>query len=116
MKSTNKISFKAVLALCIYSLSVSTFAQWTVPVKVKTLVVVSSGGINVRVDPPLANCQSQSGYGGKYASIYPSHPGLKGMHANLLMALATGTQVQLWFSDEKCTIGEITIGDPWSAS
>ena len=108
------IRFSKIISLLVLVFSCcQAHAQWTAPVKVKTVVVVGSGGVNVKVDPPLSGCQSQAGYGSNYASIYPNHPGLKSMHANLLLALATGATVQLWFSDSKCTIGEMTVGEPW---
>ncbi len=85
-------------------------AQWTQEVKVRTVVVVSTGGINVSVEPPLTGCVSQSGYGASYASIYPNHPGRKAMHANLLYALHTGTPVRLYLTEGRCTVGEMILG------
>ena len=86
-------------------------AQWTPEVKVKSVVVVFSGGINVAVEPSLSGCVSQSGYGVKYASIYPSHPGLKAMHANLLSAMISGTSIRLYLLNSECAVGEIVLGD-----
>ena len=87
-------------------------AGWTPEVKVKSVVVTSTGGLNIGVEPTLSGCVSQSGYGAKYASIYPTHPGLKAMHANLLLAMNSGTSVRLYLTDPQCTVGEMVIGDP----
>lgn len=83
---------------------------WTAPVTVTKFVVTMNGGINVRVSPDLTNCVSQSGYGPNYASIYPAHPGINRMQALLMQAYAQGLKVQLWLSDNNCTIGELTVG------
>ena len=51
---------------------------------------VASGGINVKVEPGLTGCTSQSGYGASYASVYPDHKGLNSIHSNLLAAYMSG--------------------------
>lgn len=59
---------------------------WTANSTVKKLVVTSSGGVNVQLQPDVQGCTSQSGYGPNYASIYPSHPGINRIKADLLAA------------------------------
>jgi len=90
-------------------------AGWTVSSKVVKLVVTANGGVNVRLSPELSGCTSQSGYGAKYASIYPSHPGVAAIHANLLAAYMSGKDVSLWLKDEKCTVGEMSLGGTHSS-
>ncbi|MBQ0935095.1 hypothetical protein [Ideonella paludis] len=109
----NKRILKNTLAAAGVALAYLPLAQagWTQEVKVKSVVVVSSGGINVAVEPALSGCTSQSGYGARYASIYPSHPGLKAMHANLLLAMNSGTSVRLYLTDPQCTVGEMVLGE-----
>jgi hypothetical protein len=85
---------------------------WTAPSKVTSLVVTSSGGINVSLAPSLTGCVSQSGYGGSYASIYPNHPGIDRMKADLLTALATGATVALYLGDNQCRVDEMQIMAP----
>jgi hypothetical protein len=95
--------------------STVAFAQgpgWTANSTVVNLVVTANGGINVRLSPELTNCVSQSGYGSAYASIYPSHPGLKEMQANLLAAYLTGGKVALYLSDANCTVYEMSLVGP----
>jgi hypothetical protein len=102
---------RLIVALLAWSLPV--FAQgpgWTTSSTVVALVVVTTGGVNVRLNPELSGCVSQSGYGSNFASIPPTHPGLKEMKADLLSALHTGVPVRLWFSDANCTVGEMAIG------
>src|SRR5262245_25062458 len=59
---------------------------WIVNATVRNLVVTGDGGVNVRLSPELSNCISQSGYGPLYASVYPSHPGINKIKADLLAA------------------------------
>ena len=90
-----------------------TFAAgpgWTVTSKVTKVVVVASGGVNIRLSPELSGCTSQSGYGGKYASIYPDHPGLQAMYALLLTAYTTGKDVTVHLSDNTCKVDEVVLG------
>jgi hypothetical protein len=85
------------------------FAQgpgWTVPSTVADLVVTASGGTNVRLTPDLTGCEAQSGNGPVYASIYPTHPGITRIKADLLAAFTTGAQVALYLSDNERQIGE----------
>lgn len=82
---------------------------WTSMSTVVELVVTVTGGINVRLSPDLTNCVSASGYGAIYASIYPDHPGLKEMKADLLVAYLTGAKVALWLKDANCTVGEMRL-------
>ncbi|XOV78396.1 MAG: hypothetical protein ACFHVJ_15800 [Aestuariibacter sp.] len=83
---------------------------WVHEVDVSRVVVVVNGGVNVRIQPDLSDCTSQSGYGPKYASIRPDHPGLEKMYSALLAALMSKTKVSLYLGDDKCTVGEVVIG------
>ncbi len=82
---------------------------WTGYSKVVEIVTVASGGTNVRLDPALSGCESQSGYGPAYASIYPSHPGFPQFHANLLAAMMSGKEVRLYLSNDTCMAVEMRI-------
>jgi hypothetical protein len=102
-----------VLSMCALASAFPALAQgpgWTVQSTVVTLVVVVNGGINVRLSPDLTNCVAQSGYGPRYASILPTHPGLKELKASLLSAFHTGAPVYLYLSDQNCTVGEMILG------
>jgi hypothetical protein len=74
------------------------------------LVVTANGGINVRLSPDLTGCTSQSGYGPAFASIYPDHPGIDRLHAQLLAAYTSGKPVALYLMDSTCKVGEIYFG------
>lgn len=107
MKFLNlKILPLAVLAV----LSMPSFAGWGTLSTVTKIVVTQNGGVNVSLSPELSGCVSQSGYGGKYASLYPDHPGFSSIHSNLLAAYMSGKEVQLWYSDGNCKIGEAVLG------
>lgn len=82
---------------------------WTAVSTVKEVVVTVNGGINVRLDPLLVDCLSQSGYGPSFASIYPDHPGINRMKADLLAALLTGNKVMLYLWDNTCRAVEMRI-------
>jgi hypothetical protein len=79
-------------------------------VKVTRLVVTSQGGINVRVLPELTACTSQAGYGARYASVYPSHPGKDRIAALLMTAYSLNKEVSLYLSDSSCTLTEVVLG------
>jgi hypothetical protein len=83
---------------------------WVLNRTVVNIVNTVNGGFNVRLTPDLTACVSQSGYGPTYASIYPSHPGLGRIKADLLTALVTGKPVSLYFTDNACTVGETVVG------
>lgn len=101
--------FKACF-VCVSILPSLVYADWGVRSQVTRIVVTANGGINVRLSPELSGCQSQSGYGANYASVYPEHPGFSSIQANLLTAYASGKDVRLWFSDANCTVGEMVLG------
>lgn len=95
--------------------SIPAMAQgpgWTVVSTVIELVNTSNGGVNVRVQPDVTDCISQSGYGSHYASIYPNHPGLNRIKADLTVAFATGARVALYLTDSTCTVGEMRLYPP----
>ena len=82
---------------------------WTVVSSVIEVVNTSNGGVNVRLSPDLTGCTSQSGYGGAFASIYPNHPGLNRLKADLTLALATGARVALSLGDNTCMVSEMRL-------
>jgi hypothetical protein len=83
---------------------------WTANATVIKLVVTGDGGVNVRLSPDVTGCQSQSNYGPNFASIYPNHPGINRMKADLLAAFMNGTPVSLYLTDSNCTVGEMILG------
>lgn len=82
---------------------------WTAISTVVELVNTSNGGVNVRLSPDLSGCTSQSGYGSVYASIYPNHPGLNRLKADLTVAFVTGARVALYLGDSSCSVGEMRL-------
>lgn len=99
------------IALILWALP--AFAQgpgWTANSTVLKLVVTADGGVNVRLSPDMANCVSNSGYGAHYASIYPLHPGINRIKADLLAAYLSEAVVPLYLSDANCTVTEIQLG------
>ena len=83
---------------------------WTVKSQVHRLVVTMNGGVNVRLKPELQGGTSQSGYGGKYASVYPDHPGIDKIYSLLLAAQSSGKDVQIYLADSTCKVGEAVYG------
>jgi hypothetical protein len=82
---------------------------WTNVSTVVELINTSNGGFNVRLSPELTGCDSQSGYGSVYASVYPNHPGINRIKADLTVAFTTGAQVALYFGDSICTVAETRL-------
>lgn len=99
--------FLSILTLLTSSIVDASNAGWRNGSTIKKIVVTSNGGINVELEPALSGCVSQSGYGEKYASIYPSHPGIDKIHANLLAAAVSKQKVDFYFSDDSCKVLEI---------
>ena len=83
---------------------------WTANSTVTKVVVTGDGGVNVHLSPALSGCTSNSGYGQAFASIYPSHPGINRMKADLLAAYLTGGTVALYLTDNTCRVGELILG------
>lgn len=83
---------------------------WTANSTVTKLVVTGDGGVNVRLSPDLTGCTSNYGYGPTFASIYPSHPGINRMKADLLAAYLTGGTVSLFLVDGTCRVDELILG------
>lgn len=103
----------SVLASALMLPSAAALAQgpgWTANGTVSKLAVTGDGGVNVLLSPPLTGCASNYGYGSAYASIYPNHPGLKQMKADLLTAYVTGRPVSLYLTDNTCRVGELILG------
>ena len=90
----------------------ATAPGWTPYSTVRQLVTTADGAINVMLLPMLSGCTSYGGYGGTFASVYPSHPAIKFIKADLLTAYATGTKVSLYLEDSTCRIREIRLGEP----
>ena len=84
---------------------------WTELSQVEKLVVTALGGVNVRLSPELSGCVSQSGYGAIYASVYPDHPGINIIQANLLSAYMSGKPVRLYLGDDECKVTEMILGE-----
>ena len=83
---------------------------WTANSTVTKLVVTFDGGVNVLLSPALTGCTSNSGYGPAFASIYPTHPGISRMKADLLAAYLNGGTVALYLTDSTCRVGELILG------
>lgn len=107
--ASSTVAAVALSTLCVAPASAQG-PGWTVNSTVTKLVVTANGGVNVRLSPELTGCNSQSGYGPNYASIYPSHPGINRMKADLLIAYLNGTPVALYLSDNTCTAVELILG------
>lgn len=82
---------------------------WTSVSTVVNIVNTANGGINVSLSPALVDCVSQSGYGPAYASIYPDHPGISRIKADLLLAWQTGAKIQLYLTDNTCRVWETIL-------
>jgi hypothetical protein len=103
------MGFVAAACAC---LSVPALAQgpgWTAVSTVVEIVNTANGGFNTRVSPELTGCVSQSGYGQSYASVYPDHPGIGRIKADMLVAFTTGARVSLYLVDNTCTVGETRL-------
>lgn len=83
---------------------------WSANSTVRKLVVTADGGINVLLSPQPTSCVSNSGYGPTFASVYPNHPGINRIKADLLAAYLTGGTVSVYYVDNKCTINEVILG------
>lgn len=83
---------------------------WTVNSTVKKLVVTIDGGVDVLLSPQPVGCISNSNYGPNFASVYPTHPGINRIKADLLTAYVTGAVVALYFTDNTCRVGETILG------
>jgi hypothetical protein len=83
---------------------------WTANSTVTKLVVTFDGGVNELLSPALTGCTSNSGYGAAFASIYPNHPGINRLKADLMAAYLTGGTVALYLTDNTCRIGELILG------
>ena len=66
---------------------------------------------NIQLEPQLSGCASLSGYGSKYASVHPDHPGLDKIYSGLLAAYLSQTPVKVYLSDETCKVGEVLFGE-----
>ncbi|MEO8018737.1 MAG: hypothetical protein ABI769_13055 [Pseudomonadota bacterium] len=104
MKHKKKSAATTVIAIsgALLAWALPALAQgpgWTANSTVIKIVDTGNGGVNVRLSPDLTGCTSQSGYGGAYASLYPSHAGIDRIKATLLTAYATGATVSLYLGD-----------------
>lgn len=104
---------KIILLIALIAQASFCFAEgpgWYPATKVKRIVVIVNGGVNVKFENETKNCASLSGYGKRYASVYPEHPGLDRIHAILLAAYMADKEVQVHFADDTCKINEVVIG------
>jgi hypothetical protein len=108
--------FQRVIAVALITFALLTtpaFAEgpgWSANSTVVKLVTTQDGGVNIMLSPGLTNCVSNSGYGATFASVYPSHPGVKSIYTSLLTAYVTGQPVALYFSTNQCTVLEVVLG------
>lgn len=110
-KVTTNVVVRRVVSVLLM-LAIPAYAQgpgWTAVSTVVEVANTASGGVNVRLSPELTGCTSQGSYGSNYASIYPSHPGINRIKADLLVALRTGMHVSLWLNDATCTVTETRL-------
>jgi hypothetical protein len=97
--------------LVLYALSARADGPgWVYNRTVVNIVNTYNGGFNIRFSPDLTGCTSQSGYGATYASVYPSHPGINRIKADIVTALVTGKPVSVYLSDSTCTVHETVLG------
>lgn len=94
---------------------IATYARaegpgWTANSTIVRLVTTSDGGVNIMLSPGLNNCISNGGYGPTFASLHPSHPGLRSIQATLLTAYASGQPVSIYFSNANCLVSEVVLG------
>ena len=113
MKSLIRFRLAAIVMALFMTIFVPASAQtgWTVQSTVVHLVNTVNGGVNVYLSPTLTGCVSQSGYGSSYASIYPDHPGINRIKADLLVAMQTGQKVQLYLWDDCKVVESILIAN-----
>lgn len=107
-----KYSLQALLFSILACCSVTSNAEqgWIYTAKVVKIVTTLNGGINVRLQPELTACTSQSGYGPNYASLYPDHPGISKITSVLLAAYMADKTVSIYLTDSTCKIGEVVLG------
>lgn len=96
--------------LLVAGLAQAASKGWMQNVVVEKIVNTADGGVNVYVKPKLEGCVSNSGYGPNYASVYPSHPGLKNIKHDLTISLLTGTPISIYFDDNTCRVQETILG------
>ncbi|HEY8941037.1 MAG TPA: hypothetical protein VIM59_12635 [Cellvibrio sp.] len=107
----------AIIALLVCGICNLTYAQgpgWSSVTKIKRIIVVSNGGVNVSLQSDLQGCTPLSGYGARYASLYPDHPGADRIYSLLIAAYLSQQDVQIYLSDNTCRIGEVVIGGNFS--
>jgi hypothetical protein len=109
MKNIQLMLVSIIANLVFVNLVFAEALGWTGEREVVEIVTVINGGINVRLSPELSGCVSQSGYGDKYASIYPEHLGKNMFQANLLAAMMSGKKVSLYLVDNQCKVYEMRI-------
>lgn len=110
MKSAYLLATAVVAGMAFSMPAAAEGPGWTNNSTVKKLVVTIDGGVNVMFSPQQTNCVSNSGYGPNFASVYPNHPGINRIKADLLTAYVTGGTVAVYFSDNTCKIQEIVLG------
>ena len=107
MKASTHATLLAVVTLATAASPVHADGPgWVLNRTVVNVLNTANGGFNVRLSPDLTGCVSQSGYG----SVYPDHPGVNRMKADIVTALVTGRQVSLYLSDSTCKVTETVLG------
>ena len=100
----------AAATLVLFSPASAQGPGWTANGKVIRIVNTNNGGFNVRLSPDIIGCTSKSNYGPHFASVYPNHPGIDRIKADLLAAYIAGETVSLYLTDSTCTVGETLLG------
>ena len=110
MKKYGVISLFSIAIFAFTSISAHAQTGWIKQAKITKIVGVSNGGINVRITPELTGCTSQSGYGSRYASLYPDHKGKEEILSIMLAAYMADKTIAIYLSDDTCKILEVELG------
>ncbi len=105
----------SIIFIGISSFCIAEGPGWYSTTKVKRIVVVVNGGVNVKFENGTTNCTSLSGYGKRYASVHPDHPGLDRIYSILLGAYMADKDVQVHFADDTCRINEVVLGGSYNS-
>jgi|GEM_PF-4792128 len=110
MKKYSVISFISLAVLFFTSMNTYAAKGWVKQAKITRIVGVVNGGVNVRLMPELSGCTSQSGYGSRYASLYPDHQGKDEILSIMLAAYMSDKTIAIYLSDDTCKILEVELG------
>ena len=89
---------------------------WTGAAMVERVVVVTNGGVNVRLSDGITGCKPLAGYPSNYGSIYPDHAGIDRIYSMLLSAQVSKLKVQVYIAtdDQSCKITEVVLGGEYN--